>query len=78
MLAHRSKELPDLPTSFRGYDRDAIDRFLEQVEAGFLGLAAERDDLRDQVAQLTRELQRSRKREERLTETLARAAGIST
>src|SRR5437868_2137687 len=65
VLANRSNQLPDLPTSFRGYDRDTIDQYLEQVEAGYLGLAAERDELREQVEDLTRELKRYRKREDK-------------
>jgi cell division initiation protein len=77
VLANRSNQLPGLPTSFRGYDRDAIDQYLEQVEAGYLGLAAERDELREQVEELTRELKRYRKREDKVTESLARAEQVA-
>jgi cell division initiation protein len=77
VLANRSNQLPDLPTSFRGYDRDTIDQYLEQVEAGYLGLAAERDELREQVEELTRELKRYRKREDKVTEQLARAEQVA-
>jgi cell division septum initiation protein DivIVA len=77
VLANRSNQLPDLPTSFRGYDRDAIDHYLQQVESGYLGLAAERDDLRDQVEELTRELKSYRKREDKVTEALARAEQVA-
>jgi cell division septum initiation protein DivIVA len=77
VLANRSNHLPDLPTSFRGYDREKIDQYLEQVEAGYLGLAAERDDFREQVEDLTRQLKRYRKREDSVTEQLARAEQVA-
>ena len=66
-------QAPDLPLSFRGYDRDTIDSFLEQVEDAYQWLAAERDGLRDQVERLERELRRYRAREEQITEFAARA-----
>jgi cell division septum initiation protein DivIVA len=77
VLANRSSQVPDLPIAFRGYDRDAIDQFLEEVEGAYVDLAAERDELREQVARLTRDLEHYRRHEDQAKEALARAEQVA-
>ena len=47
---------PQLPTAFRGYQRAATDRLMFELEESFYALAAERDRLRERVAELEAEL----------------------
>lgn len=77
MLANRNQQDPNLPIAFRGYDRDAIDQYLEEVEAAYVDLAAERDELRDDVARLSRDVERYRKHEDQAKEALARAEQVA-
>ena len=77
MLANRSRQEPNLPIAFRGYDRDAIDEFLEEVETAYIDLASERDALRDQVDKLTRDVARYRQHEDQAKEALARAEQVA-
>jgi len=77
VLADRPKHATDLPTSFRGYDRDAIDRYLEQVEAAYHGMAAESEELRAHIDRLTVELKGYQQREQQVKERLAHAEQVA-
>lgn len=39
-----------LPTALRGYDREAVDNLLEEIEKNYRALIAERDELRSSLA----------------------------
>jgi cell division septum initiation protein DivIVA len=77
VLANRNGQNKSLPTAFRGYDREAIDQYLEEVEAAYVDLASERDELRDEVERLTRDVDRYRKHEDKAKEALARAEQVA-
>jgi cell division septum initiation protein DivIVA len=64
---------PVLPTGFRGYKRADTDAFLSLLEESHAGVVAERDELRRQVAELTRELDRHRGREQAVADALVTA-----
>ncbi len=77
MVAQPFDAAPELPLSFRGYSREAIDAFLEQVEDGYLGLVAERDELRRQLEELKQELADHRKRAQLVSDALVRAERVA-
>lgn len=47
---------PHLPRAFRGYDCTATDKLLFELEESFYALSAERDRLKERVAELEAEL----------------------
>lgn len=51
--------------SFRGYDEDEVDAFLDEVVNDYERLLRERDELRDQVARLQEEFEEARNRSAR-------------
>jgi cell division septum initiation protein DivIVA len=65
-------ETPKLPVSFRGYDLDATDALLRQLEAGFRTLLAERDRVEGRVAELERELAEHRDQSQAVGNALIR------
>jgi cell division initiation protein len=60
-----------------GYDREAVDRLLEEIAASFEDAWRERADLRDEIERLESELQRGREIEEALRSTLLSAERIA-
>ena len=56
-----------------GYDREAVDRLLEEIAASFEDVWRERADLRDEMERLESELARQREIEEALRNTLISA-----
>ena len=56
------QEPPRLPRAFRGYHRGATDKLLFDLEDSFYALSAERDRLKERVAQLETELESYRQR----------------
>lgn len=56
-----------------GYERDAVDRLLEDVAASFEDVWRDRADLRDEMERLESELHRQREIEEALRNTLLSA-----
>ena len=66
-------ETPKLPVSFRGYDRDATEGLLRQLEAGYRTLLVERDQREGRVAELERELAEHRERSRAVGNALIKA-----
>lgn len=46
-----------LPTAFRGYAREAVDRLLEEIEESYRNLIADRNELRSNHAAMARRLE---------------------
>jgi cell division initiation protein len=67
------KHLKPARALLRGYDRDAIDRLLEEIVASFEDVWRERADLADKVDQLENDLVRYREIEGLLRTTLVSA-----
>jgi cell division initiation protein len=61
------------PRGLIGYDRQAVDRLLEEIAASFENVWRERADLRDEVEELEGELTRHREIESALRSTLLSA-----
>jgi cell division initiation protein len=61
------------PRRLIGYDRQAVDRLLEEIAASFENVWRERADLRDEVEELEGELTRHREIESALRSTLLSA-----
>jgi len=78
MVAQPFESAPELPISFRGYSREAIDAFLERIEEGYVHLIAEREDLQRRLEELQRELTEHREREHLVSEALVRAERIAS
>ena len=56
MPADDFANMPELPVSFRGYDRAATDAFLSDLEASYRALLTERDDAKGRVAEMETKL----------------------
>ncbi|HSK15214.1 MAG TPA: DivIVA domain-containing protein [Gaiellaceae bacterium] len=56
-----------------GYEREAVDRLLEEVAVSFEGVWRDRADVRDEIERLESELRRQREIEEALRNTLLSA-----
>jgi cell division initiation protein len=59
-----------------GYDPDAVERLLEEVARSFEDVRLERDALREQVAQLRQECEKSTERDRRVGDVLVSAQRI--
>ena len=57
----------------RGYDRDEVDKLLEEVASSYEQVWLERDELRSRIGELEAELASFRQRERLLSETLLTA-----
>ncbi len=64
--------------SFRGYNEDEIDDFLDQVVNDYEKLFRENDNLKEEVARLKKENQQFQKNEESIKETLKLAQQTAT
>ena len=76
-MSTRSDSQRALPVGFRGYDRAATDALLASLEEGRTALAGERDELRAQVEELTRELGQNQERMRVVADALVTAQLIA-
>lgn len=60
----------DFKRSFRGYNEDEVDEFLDQVVNDYEALFRENDRLKAQVAQLERDAEKFKEREKSINDTL--------
>jgi len=63
----------EFPGAFRGFDRDAVRTFLQQLAASLENLVRERGELRQKIHHLEEELSTYRQRESALQEALVAA-----
>lgn len=64
---------PDLPSSFRGYDRSATDALLAKLDDARLALVRERDDLRRELEAAQLDLEQHRGRAQAVGDALVTA-----
>jgi cell division initiation protein len=76
-VARRSDVPHDLPVGFRGYDRASTDALLAQFDERRAALTRERDDLRQQVQDLTGDVEEYRRRSEAVADALVTAQRIA-
>jgi cell division septum initiation protein DivIVA len=76
-VARRSDAPHDLPVGFRGYDRASTDGLLKKLEERNASLTRERDQLWQQVNDLTRDVEDHRKRSEAVADALVTAQRIA-
>jgi len=72
-----AREPQSLPTGFRGYDREATDSFLADLERRHSVVAAERDALHRQLEELTAELEHHRGRSQAVADALVTAQKVA-
>lgn len=72
-MARRSDAPHDLRVGFRGYDRASTDELIASLEARSAALGRERDELRQQVNELTNDLDDHRRRSEAVADALVTA-----
>jgi cell division initiation protein len=72
-VARRSDAPHDLPVGFRGYDRASTDALLSRLVERSAALTRERDDLWQQVQDLTNDVEDHRKRSEAVADALVTA-----
>ena len=65
-----------LPVARKGYDRDATDRLLDQLEEGLKATLRRHDEAVSRVGELERRLEEGHEREEAVTEALVVATQI--
>ena len=68
---------PDLPTSFRGYDRAATDALLAKLDDARLVLVRERDELRREVESLRHDVEQHRERTQAVADALVTAQMVA-
>jgi cell division septum initiation protein DivIVA len=73
IVARRSDAPHDLPVGFRGYDRASTDALLAKLDEKRAALARERDELRQQLEDLTRDVEEYRKRSDAVADALVTA-----
>jgi cell division septum initiation protein DivIVA len=72
-VARRSDAPHDLPVGFRGYDRASTDALVANLVERSAVLTRERDDLRQQVSDLTGDVEEYRKRSDAVADALVTA-----
>ena len=77
IVARRSDAPHDLPVGFRGYDRASTDALVAQLAERNAALTRERDDLRQQITDLTGDVEEYRKRSEAVADALVTAQRIA-
>lgn len=68
---------PELPVSFRGYERKSTDDFLRNLEESFHNLSAERDTLRTRIEELEDEVAHYRSRSQAVADALISAQTLA-
>jgi cell division septum initiation protein DivIVA len=76
-VARRPEVQHDLPVGFRGYDRASTDALFTQLLERNVALGRERDDLRQQLSDLMRDLEDYRKRSDAVADALVTAQKIA-
>lgn len=76
-MARRPEAQHDLPVGFRGYDRSSTDALFTRLFERNVALGRERDDLRDQVSDLMRDVEEYRRRSDAVADALVTAQRIA-